>query len=60
MADAARPARILVLYHTTTGNTKLMADLVVEGAEGVRETEVRLRGVEEATAGAAAAYDRRT
>ena len=33
--DAARPARILVMYHTDGGNTKLMADLVVEGATAV-------------------------
>jgi len=50
MAETTRRARILVLYHTTTGNTKLMADLVVEGAAAVPETEVRLRGVDEATA----------
>ena len=46
----SRPARILVLYQTTTGNTKLMADLVVEGAASVADTEVRLRSVEEADA----------
>ena len=50
MTTETRPARILVLYQTTTGNTKLMADLVVEGAMSVPETEVRLRSVEEATA----------
>ena len=44
----SRPARILVLYQTTTGNTKLMADLVVEGALAVRDTDVRLRSVEDA------------
>jgi NAD(P)H dehydrogenase (quinone) len=46
----SRDARILVLYQSTTGNTKLMADLVAEGAAGVADTEVRLRSVEEATA----------
>ena len=50
MAKASRQARILVLYHTNTGNTRLMADLVAEGAAGVPETDVRLRGVDEATA----------
>jgi NAD(P)H dehydrogenase (quinone) len=50
MTIATRPARILVLYQTTTGNTKLMADLVVEGAMSVPDTEVRLRSVNEATA----------
>ena len=48
--DPSRQARILVLYHTATGNTKLMADLVAEGAGSVPDTEVRLRSVEEATA----------
>ena len=33
-AEAARRARILVLYHSASGNTKLMADLVAEGAAG--------------------------
>ncbi len=50
MPDSSRPARILVLYHTERGNTRLMADLVVEGAESVAGTEVRLRGIDEATA----------
>jgi len=45
-----RPARILVLYHSTGGNTKQMAELVAEGASGVAETDVRLRTVAEATA----------
>jgi len=48
--EASRRARILVLYHSTSGNTKLMADLVAEGAASVPETEVRLRGVDEASA----------
>jgi NAD(P)H dehydrogenase (quinone) len=47
---ASRPARILVLYHTETGHTKTLADLVVEGAASVPDTEVRLRTVSEATA----------
>jgi NAD(P)H dehydrogenase (quinone) len=46
----ARPARILVLYHSTGGNTKQMADLVAEGATGVPDTEVRLKSVTAAVA----------
>jgi NAD(P)H dehydrogenase (quinone) len=46
----SRPARILVLYHTQSGHTKMMADLVVEGAASVPDTEVRLKDVSEATA----------
>jgi NAD(P)H dehydrogenase (quinone) len=46
----AGPARVLVLYFSKEGHTKLMADLVAEGAGTVPDTEVRLRSVEEATA----------
>ena len=49
-ANGPRPARIFVLYHSRTGHTKLMADLVAEGAESVPDTEVRMKSVEEATA----------
>jgi NAD(P)H dehydrogenase (quinone) len=49
-AATSRPARILVLYHSTSGNTKLMAELVAEGATGVPETELRLLSVSEAGA----------
>ena len=48
--NAARPACILVLYYSEDGHTKMMADLVVEGAARVPDTEVRLRSVAEATA----------
>ncbi len=48
--DPPAPARILVLYHSLTGNTKQMAELVADGACSVPETEVRLRCVGEATA----------
>lgn len=48
--DAGRDARILVLYHSDGGHTKMMADLVVEGAGSVPRTEVRLRSVQEAIA----------
>jgi NAD(P)H dehydrogenase (quinone) len=40
---------ILVLYDSATGNTKRMAELVSDGASRVRDTEVRLRSVAEAT-----------
>jgi NAD(P)H dehydrogenase (quinone) len=49
--DTSRPARILVLYYSKDGHTKMMADLVVEGAAGVPATEVRLKSINEATAG---------
>ncbi len=48
--NANRPARILVLYHSAGGNTKLMADLVAEGAGAVPHTEVRMKTVAEAVA----------
>jgi NAD(P)H dehydrogenase (quinone) len=48
--NPARQARILVLYFSAEGHTKLMADLVVEGAGSVPDTEVRLKSVDEATA----------
>ena len=49
-SDTRRPARILVLYYSKDGHTKMMADLVVEGATGVSPAEVRLKSVNEATA----------
>lgn len=42
--------KILVLYDSNTGNVEKMAKLVVEGAEQVPDTEVRLRSVGEAKA----------
>ena len=48
--DPKRLARILVLYHSEGGNTKLMAELVAAGAGGVPDTEVRMKTVAEATA----------
>ena len=44
-----RPARILVLYHSETGTTRQMAELVAEGARTVADSDVRLLGVAEAT-----------
>jgi NAD(P)H dehydrogenase (quinone) len=49
-AAATRPARLLVLYQSRTGHTKMMAELVAEGAGSVPESEVRLKSVDEATA----------
>jgi NAD(P)H dehydrogenase (quinone) len=49
-AQGGRPARVLVLYCSKTGNTKAMAELVAEGAAGVEATEVRLKSVDEAAA----------
>jgi NAD(P)H dehydrogenase (quinone) len=50
-ATPPRPARILVIYHSEGGHTKLMAGLVAEGAASVPHTETRLCSVTEATAG---------
>ena len=49
-SDDSRPARILVLYYSRDGHTKMMADLVAEGAAAVQPVEVRLKSVAEATA----------
>lgn len=49
--DAGTPSsmnHILVLYDSRSGNTQKMAQLVVEGAQTVPDTEVRLRSVDEA------------
>ncbi len=40
--------KILVLYDSKTGNVAKMAALVGEGAERIKETEARVRSVEEA------------
>ena len=42
--------KVLILYHSATGNTAKMAALVAQGAEGIPGIEVRLRDVEFATA----------
>jgi len=47
---ASRLARILVLYFSQDGHTKMMAELVAEGSWSVPDTEVRLKTVAEATA----------
>ena len=48
--NASHAARILVMYHSEGGNTKIMAGLVAEGASGVPDTEIRLKPVAETTA----------
>lgn len=40
--------KVLVLYHSVSGNTTVMAELVAEGAGLIPDTEVRKRKVEEA------------
>jgi NAD(P)H dehydrogenase (quinone) len=45
-----RIGHILVLYFSRDGHTKMMAELVAEGAGSVPLTEVRLKTVAEATA----------
>lgn len=42
--------KILVLYDSKSGNTAAMAQLVGEGARSIKETDVRLRSVDEARA----------
>lgn len=49
-SDASRPARILVLYYSREGHTKMMAELVAEGAGSLPDTDVRLKNVAEAVA----------
>src|SRR3954465_7359918 len=43
--------KVLVLYHSASGNTAMMARLVGEGAGLIPGTEVRLREVDAATPG---------
>ena len=44
-SDAARPVKILVAYHSLSGNTEKMAQAVAEGAKGFPETQVMLKRV---------------
>jgi NAD(P)H dehydrogenase (quinone) len=37
--------KVLVLYHSASGNTAKMADLVAEGAKWIPGSEVRVREV---------------
>ena len=48
--NSSREARILILYFSRGGHTKMMAELVAEGARGVSPVEVRFKTVDEATA----------
>ena len=49
-ADAASPVRILIAYHSRTGNTEKMAVAVREGAASVTGVEIVLRKVAEVSA----------
>jgi multimeric flavodoxin WrbA len=40
-------ARILIVYHSQTGNTRRMAEALAEGAAGIEGTAVRLQRAEE-------------
>ena len=42
--------KILVLYDSKTGNVAKMAQLVAEGARSIKDTEVRVKSVDEASA----------
>lgn len=48
--DAPLPVRVLVTYHSLTGNTERMAEAVVEGAKSVPGTIVVLKRVGQVTA----------
>ena len=48
--NTSRPARILVIYHSESGHTKMMAKLVAQGAASVPDVKVRLKAVAKATA----------
>ncbi|MGD1089460.1 MAG: NAD(P)H-dependent oxidoreductase [Verrucomicrobiota bacterium] len=48
--NSLRPIRILILYFSKGGHTKMMADLVAEGAGGVPPVEIRIKSVNEAIA----------
>ena len=48
-AGAATPVRILIAYHSRTGNTEKMAAAVREGAASVTGVEIVLRKVDEVT-----------
>jgi len=42
--------KVLILYHSASGNTAKMAQLIAEGASSIPDIEVRVREVESATA----------
>ena len=41
--------RILIVYHSQTGNTEKMAFAVADGAQGIEQTEVVLKKAQDAT-----------
>lgn len=43
-------AKVLVLYHSNSGNTARMAELVAEGAQQLAGVDVRLKNIDEADA----------
>lgn len=49
-AGAEAPVRILIAYHSRTGNTEKMAGAVRDGAASVAETEILFRKVADVTA----------
>lgn len=51
-AEAVQPVKVLVVYHSLTGNTEKMAKGVVEGAKSVQGTVVEIKRVGEVTANA--------
>jgi len=48
--DVQSPIKVLVAYHSVTGNTERMAEAVVEGAKSVVGTDVVLKRVGQITA----------
>ena len=40
--------KILIMYHSGTGHTKLMAEFIAEGARQIDSMDIRLKSVEEA------------
>lgn len=48
--DTPAPVKVLVTYHSLTGNTERMAEAVVEGAKSVPDTTVMLKRVAQVTA----------
>ena len=48
--DTPLPVKVLVTYHSLTGNTERMAEAVVEGAKSVPNTAVVLKRVGQVTA----------
>jgi len=46
-AESSDTVRVLVVYHSLTGNTQTLAEAVAEGARGVAGAEVTLKPVDE-------------